>query len=143
MCQLSMGDERRSEHHSDGTGPLGVGVNSTTNRIYVTNREGNNVSVIDGSTEAVVQTVPVGLSPHGLAVNPTTHRVYVANLASGDVSVIDGATNTVVATVSVGQDPWRVAATTICTTGWEALSASQTPGAFPSPGTPTACSGRW
>ena len=60
------------------------------------------VSVIDGGTNTVVATVPVGTWPDGVAVNPTTNRIYVANCDSNNVSVIDGATNTVVATVPVG-----------------------------------------
>jgi len=34
--------------------PLGVAVNPVSNRIYVTNDLGNNVSVIDGASDAVV-----------------------------------------------------------------------------------------
>ena len=37
-----------------GTVPVGVGVNSTTNRIYVANNGSDTVSVIDGATNAVV-----------------------------------------------------------------------------------------
>ena len=57
---------------------------------------------IDGTTNTVVATVPVGPYPSGVAVNPTTNLIYAANQGSGDVSVIDGTTNTVVATVSLG-----------------------------------------
>jgi YVTN family beta-propeller protein len=91
-----------------GSGPKGVAVNPTTNRIYVTNYYSHNVSVINGGTNTVVATVPVGSGPYGVAVNPTTNRVYVAN-NWGNVSVIDGGTNTVVATVPVGSGPEGVA----------------------------------
>ena len=41
-----------------GTGPVGVGVNPITNRIYVANSPpSNNVSVIDGTTNAVISTI--------------------------------------------------------------------------------------
>jgi hypothetical protein len=49
----------------------------------------DNVSVIDGSTNTVVATVPVGPGAGGMAVNPTTNRVYVANAADDTVSVIE------------------------------------------------------
>ena len=106
-----------------GTSPrLGVGVNSATNRIYVVNVGGNNVSVIDGATNAVDATVPVGSGPVGVGVNPATNRIYVTcsmEPVSDDVSVIDGATDTEIDTdgnpangitrIPVGAEPQGVA----------------------------------
>ena len=43
-------------------------------RVYVTNRGGNNVTVIDTTNNSVVTTVPVGLEPLGVAVNPAGTR---------------------------------------------------------------------
>ena len=88
-----------------GRYPICMAVNPSTNRIYVANEGNDNVSVIDGASNAVVATVPVGSYPLGVAVNPSTNRIYVANYCSGNVSVIDGASNTVVATVPVGSGP--------------------------------------
>jgi YVTN family beta-propeller protein len=73
-----------------GSLPTGVGVNSSTNRVYVANYGDNTVSVIDGSTNAVVATVGVGTSPIGVGVNSSTNRVYVANNGDNTVSVIAG-----------------------------------------------------
>jgi YVTN family beta-propeller protein len=81
--------------------PFGVAVNPAGTRVYVTNLGRATVSVIDAATNAVVATVPVGLSPKGVAVDPTGTRVYVANSLDDSVSVIDTATNTVVATVKL------------------------------------------
>ena len=66
------------------------------------NSKGNNVSVINGATDTVIKTVPVGSYPRAVGVNPTTGKVYVANMGRDTVSVIDGANNSVVATVPVG-----------------------------------------
>ena len=75
-----------------GSGPIGVGVNPTTNKIYVSNYGSGSVSVIDGATDTVTATVTVGTNPFGVGVNPATNKIYVANYGSGTVSVIDGAT---------------------------------------------------
>ncbi|WP_255300921.1 hypothetical protein [Bacillus thuringiensis] len=40
------------------------------NRIYVTNNNSNNVSMIDGNTSTVIATVSVGASPYGVGVRP-------------------------------------------------------------------------
>ncbi len=90
-----------------GSLPTGVGVNPTTNKVYVVNQNSNNVSVIDGATDTVVGApIPVGTQPYGVGVNPTNNKIYVANFSSNTVSVIDGATDTVIgAPISVGVVP--------------------------------------
>ena len=47
-----------------GDSPYGVAVNETTNRVYVTNRDSDSVSVIDGATGTVIgNSIAVGDSP--------------------------------------------------------------------------------
>ena len=91
-----------------GDDPQSVGVNLSTNRVYVANQADGTVSVIDGTTNTVIATVAVGGEPMALGVNSTRGRVYVANRNDATVSVIDGATNTVIATVPVGDQPFHV-----------------------------------
>jgi len=92
-----------------GTGPYGVGVNPTTNKIYVTNLDSNTVSVIDGSTDTVTNTITVGTGPYGVGVNPTTNKIYVTNPGSNTVSVIDGLTNNVTSTITGFSAPGGIA----------------------------------
>ena len=68
--------------------PNGVAANWRTNTIYVTNRGNNTVSVINGRTNKVVTTVPVGDDPFAVAANPHTNTAYVANDRSRTVSVL-------------------------------------------------------
>jgi DNA-binding beta-propeller fold protein YncE len=103
-----------------GNGPFAVGIDSTTDSIYVTNggamsngtssSVGDTVSVIDGATcNAAVQsgcdqtpaTVAVGPGPAGIGVNQNTDSIYVADTGQfggatsalgHTVSLIDGAT---------------------------------------------------
>ncbi|MFZ0832605.1 MAG: YncE family protein, partial [Mycobacterium sp.] len=72
-----------------GKSPNGVAVDPSTHTVYVTNRDDNTVSVIDGATRAVTATVPVGKDPFRVAVDPGTHTVYVAHIFDNMVSVID------------------------------------------------------
>jgi YVTN family beta-propeller protein len=92
-----------------GTVPKFVAVNQNTNRIYVSNLNSNNVSVIDGATNQVVATVPVGNSPEVVDVNSATNMVYVANIGDNTVSVIDGNTNKLSATITGLFGPFGVA----------------------------------
>ena len=72
--------------------------------IYVTNSGSNTISVIDGKTNKVVATIPVGASPHDI-IGSMLGKLYVTNSGSNTISVIDGKTNKVVATIPVGSHP--------------------------------------
>ena len=89
-----------------------------TDKIYVANRNSNNVSVIDGNTNQVKATVPVGTHPTFVWVNPVTNTIYVTNLSDGTVSVIDGTTDTVTHTVTVGQGPALLLVNTVTNTAY-------------------------
>ena len=78
---------------------------SAPNTIYVTNVKDNTVSVINGQTNTVVATIPVGSGPVTIGVNPTTKMIYVVNNGDNTVSVINGQTNNVTAIISVGNEP--------------------------------------
>ena len=77
-----------------GSGPYGVWVNATTNKIYVTHNADRNVLVIDGTTNALLDTnadtipdpaIDVGAGPASVAVNATTNMIYVANAGDNNV----------------------------------------------------------
>ncbi len=87
--------------------PNGIAVNPTTKRIYVASgntSSGPAVIVIDGSTNAVIDTVDTTQGASFVAVNQATNRVYDAGCIFGQtetctVTVIDGATDKVIATI--------------------------------------------
>jgi len=59
-----------------------------TNKIYVANNHGDNVTVIDGATNTTT-TVAAGTVPGGVAGNPVTNQIYVTNQNSSTFTVID------------------------------------------------------
>jgi trimeric autotransporter adhesin len=90
-----------------GTTPLTV-IQPTN--AYVTNFDGDSVSVIDTVSDTVVGVpIPVGFRPSGIAVDLAANRAYVANSGDNTVSVIDIIFNTVVNTITVGSGPEGVA----------------------------------
>jgi len=89
---------------SVGHGPVSIGVDPLTNRIYVANINDDTVSVISGRTATVIATITLAPSPFSLAVNPLTNRIYVLNAAAGQphkLFVISGRTNTVTGAITV------------------------------------------
>jgi len=95
-----------------GVNPAGIGVDTSTNTVYVSNYGLNGtfpstVSVINGSTNSLTGTITVGVNPAGVGANSVTHRIYIANYNSSNVSVINGVSNTTT-TIPVGTHPSRV-----------------------------------
>ncbi len=94
-----------------GPGPFDVAVNPLSNLIYVTNDgQPPSVSVINGTTNSVVATIPLtssitptaGVTPTPfVAVNPATNTVYVTDNSRNVIHVINGATNTLVTSIPV------------------------------------------
>jgi len=78
---------------------------------YVTNVNGQDVSVINTVTNTVVDTIIVGSNPVDVAITPDGAFAYVVNNSSGTVSVIATTSNTVIATVGVGSFPRELAIT--------------------------------
>jgi YVTN family beta-propeller protein len=94
-----------------GRNPSSVGVNPVTNKIYVTNANSNDVTVVDGRTNTTA-TINVGSVPMAVALNTVTDKIYVANYGSNSVTVIDGRTNTT-STVDAGSGPRAVAVNSV------------------------------
>ncbi len=75
------------------------------------------VSVINTTSNAVTDTIPVGTNPVAMVETPSNtsttglpKKLYVVNEGSGTVTVISSADKTVIATLTVGASPrWAVA----------------------------------
>ena len=81
-----------------GQYPNAIAVNPSTDMLYTANPYGDNVSVIDGTTESVVDKIGLSGGPGSLAVDPTNDTIVVTG---GSVWVIDGSTNSVSATLGL------------------------------------------
>ncbi len=91
--------------------PGRIAVDSVDHRAYVVNAGGaNSLTVIDTTSNTVVDTIAGFSNPIGVAVDPSTHTVYVTNYDSEVVSVIDttAAPATLVNTGYVGSRPWAI-----------------------------------
>lgn len=89
-------------------GPHGIAVNSSTNKIYVSNfstttsSNDGGVTILDGITNSFIHVTDPNAQTGGcygpvvdnLAVDPATANVYVANFCSSNITVINGLTNT-------------------------------------------------
>lgn len=95
------------------TSTLGVAVNATTNRVYVTSGSEmpSRVYVIDGATNTLLTTVPIGARGLlDLDVDETRNRIYVASQTMPfGVLTLDGATHTVLGFTPTDRCPFAPA----------------------------------
>jgi YVTN family beta-propeller protein len=85
-------------------------VNEATNTVFMSNIGASQVvSVINGLTNTITSTIPVGSGPCRIAENSLTNTIYVTNCLDNTVSVINGSTNVVAATIPVSTRPTGIA----------------------------------
>jgi YVTN family beta-propeller protein len=90
-----------------GSGPVDIAVDAVNGRIYVTD-SANALSVIDSSTNQVVDQLSPGFPVHAVAVNPATNRLYVSavDISEHFIIVIDTTTNQTLTTLDA--DDWPI-----------------------------------
>ncbi|CAG0965031.1 partial PE-PGRS family protein PE_PGRS18, partial [Anaerolineae bacterium] len=72
-------------------------------KIYVTNTQGDSVSVIDAHTLRQRSTIQVDTVPEGIGYSPANHKIYVASWGDNTVSVIDANSNKRLASIPTGK----------------------------------------
>jgi len=104
----------------------GIGVDLTTNLVYVADRSfligkfHNNVTVIDGLTNNVIENFPVKamtvvhnmegapFNAFGLIFNPTTQNIYIADPDNNIITILDSTTKEIVSRIRVEDSPTGV-----------------------------------
>ena len=85
--------------------PVFLTYDSVNGNIYAANHDTQLVSVIDSSSNTVINTITVGSDPTGVGFDPDNGNVYVGNQGTNFVSVIDGSQNQVIGSINVGSGP--------------------------------------
>lgn len=75
-------------------------IDSVMNRLYATS--GNNVQIINGSTEGVLKTIPLTYAPAGLGINNALGHLYLSNAAAGTIEVRNETTGALLSTFPLG-----------------------------------------
>jgi PQQ-dependent catabolism-associated beta-propeller protein len=76
-----------------------------TGRIFITNEGSDTISVINGKTLEVEQTVAVGKRPRGIGLSPDGKELYVAASEDNAIVVVDPASLKVLRSFPAGSDP--------------------------------------
>ena len=83
--------------------PYDVSYNEKTNLLYVTNT--NLISVIDISTNKILEPISVGKNLSGIGINANTNMIYATDIVKDVLYVIDGSTNMIKDEIKVGDHP--------------------------------------
>ena len=97
-----------------GALPSAIALNVLTNRLYVSNFIDRTVSVIDGATDTVIDTIsiPGTFGPEKLSVDAISGVLYVPTLNTDQVTLVDvaGDANLIITSTTVGDSPFVAAA---------------------------------
>lgn len=90
--------------------PMGMALDSSRNKLYVTLGRAGEVAVLDSLALRLLERIPsVGARPWGIILSPDGSRLYTANGPSGDITVIDTESRHVLGRIAVGKQPWGLA----------------------------------
>ncbi|MDY6845189.1 MAG: YncE family protein, partial [Thermodesulfobacteriota bacterium] len=79
------------------------------NRIYVANRNSNDISIIPSSMSMAIQRIAVGDLPQEMVIDRERRKLYVANEGTNTVSVIDLVREKLIGSIPVGKQPYGLA----------------------------------
>jgi YVTN family beta-propeller protein len=85
--------------------PVFLTYDSVNGNVYAANHDTQVVSVIDTSTNSVINTITVGSDPSGVGYNPDNGDIYIGVHRENNVSLINGTNNLVIGNVTVDQGP--------------------------------------
>jgi len=84
---------------------------ATRSMLYVANSQGDDISIIDLSTQKVVKTLKVGPIVHGVCAQADGRRAFATIESENSLKVVDTKTSTVTDTIPLGGRPNECAAT--------------------------------
>ena len=106
---ITLATGQQEQEKAGGNGffsPAGIAYNSDNGDLYVTNRGSDTLSVINGTTNTLVNEIALdAIAPSGILYNAANNYIYVTNMGSNTVSVINGTTDAIVTTIPVGLGP--------------------------------------
>ncbi len=107
-CSLSVINKKTGEKSSIkiGKSPKRCLFLPEGNKLYVTNYQDDNLSVIDCKEQKVIKTIDIGKNPTGMVLWQEKKRLYVANGGSNTISIIDIMTDQPVKEIPAGNFPY-------------------------------------
>ena len=97
------------EVHALGQSLLFLAVDDEDNKVYVSSSGSNNISVINGKTNEVIDTIELDYKPKSLDINPQKNELYISYYNSPNITVIDSKTNQEIDPIILDYVPGKIA----------------------------------
>jgi YVTN family beta-propeller protein len=114
-----------------GSDPEQFDLSRDGKRLYISNEDSAQASVLDTTSGAIIKTIPIGHEPEGVRVSPNGKWVIVTSETDSTVSIVDTTSLEALKTASVGVRPRDLAFTpdskTIYVSGEGDASLSRVP----------------
>jgi YVTN family beta-propeller protein len=94
-----------------GSDPEQFDLSRDGKRLYISNEDSAQASVLDTTSGAIIKTIPMGHEPEGVRVSPNGKWVIVTSETDSAVSIVDATSLEVLKTASVGVRPRDLAFT--------------------------------
>lgn len=107
-----------------GDGPEGIDITPNGKEVWVSHRNGGDLSIISTETHEILQTIQVGNFPIRVKITPDGQRALVSNMRGGDVAVFDTSTRKLVKRIALEEAPIGVLITPDGKTGFVANTAA-------------------
>jgi YVTN family beta-propeller protein len=98
-------DESAVSQIEVGDGPEGIDVSPDGRFLWVANRSGGNVMVVDTKTDEIVDTMPAGDFPIRVKFTPNGKRVLISNARGNELVVFDAKSREKVGRIDTGEAP--------------------------------------
>lgn len=82
-----------------------IALNSKDNKIYICDVKNNEIGIINGETDELIQKIKVEFAPYNLLYDKNSNQLYVTSRLSDKLTVIDGSSDQVKKTLTVGSFP--------------------------------------
>lgn len=104
VCAISTASNSPMFGAAVGSSPEGAALDTTTNEVWVANSGSNTLSVLDGSSGALVSTLATPPSPNDVAYDAAVGDIVTTSTggSSPTMTVIDGVTRMIVNTATIG-----------------------------------------
>jgi YVTN family beta-propeller protein len=94
-----------------GSDPEQFDLSRDGKRLYISNEDSAQASVLDTGSGSIIQTIPIGHEPEGVRVSPNGKWVIVTSETDSTISIVDAGALKVLKSAKVGMRPRDVAFT--------------------------------
>jgi len=92
----------------ESSNPTKIVVDSNRHLVFVSDKISGVLTILDGVTGGVVDSIKIGDSLWALDINEATGKLYVSDLVKNEISIIDTVNLEIISSINVKASPWDV-----------------------------------